>query len=304
MNRNTNDSFSRLNFKQLRCFHTVAIEGSFTRAAQTLNVGQPSITTHVRALENYYGVELFARHGHSVQLTDIGGELLKFTHRIFSLEKESVDLMQAASNRKVGSLKIAAIGPLQVTDIALAFGRLYPDVELSITLGNSQQVLSNLLELKCDVGIRVQAKDDPRFYSIPFSRDEVVILVSRRHRWTGRKIINIEELQDQRMVLREVGSATREAFDDAISAAGVEVRQVLSIGSREAVREAVARGVGIGIALEEERVPDKRIHTLKVANTKIYLNAHVLCLQERRQAPLVDAFLQVAKKATRLSLEQ
>ncbi len=304
MNRNSNDSFSRLNFKQLRCFHAVAVEGSFTRAALALNVGQPSITTHVRALENYYGVELFARHGHSVQLTDIGTDLLEFTRRIFILEGESACLLQAASARKVGRLKVAAIGPLQVTDLALAFGGLYPDVELSITLGNSQDVLSNLLNFKSDVGIRVQIEDDPRFCSIPFSRDEVVIQVSSNHPWSGRNVIDIEELQDQRMVLREVGSATRKAFDDAIDAAGVKVREVLSIGSREAIREAVARGVGIGIALEEERVPDQRIHVLKVANTKIHLNAHVLCLQERRQAPLVDAFLQVAKNATRLPPEQ
>ena len=128
---------SSINFKQLRCFHAVATEGSFTSAAKALGVGQPSITTHVKALEDYYGVELFSRHGHHVEPTELGRSLLGVTQRIFSLETEAIELLTQASGFKIGHLKIGAIGPHQVTQLIVAFGQKYPDVELSISLGNS-----------------------------------------------------------------------------------------------------------------------------------------------------------------------
>ena len=95
----------KVNIKQLRCFHAVAQEGSFTSAARALYVGQPSITTHVRSLERHFGVELFCRHGHNVGLADTGRALLAVTQQIFSLENEVDEVMRAASGLKTKLLK-------------------------------------------------------------------------------------------------------------------------------------------------------------------------------------------------------
>ncbi|MFQ5995131.1 MAG: LysR substrate-binding domain-containing protein [Acidiferrobacterales bacterium] len=284
-----------INFKQLRCFHAVAEEGSFTQAARALSVGQPSITTHVRALESQFGVELFSRHGHSVELTDLGRTLMQITQRIFSLEKEAAELLSAASGLKVGHLKIGVIGPFQVTQMIVAFSRMYPEVELSVSTGNSQEVLNSLLDFRADVAVLAQDEDDSRFFSVPYSRNRVVIIVGADHPWSVRKEIKIRDLSGQRMVLREVGSATRRALETALEQANVNVRKVLEIGSREAVREAVANGVGIGFALEEEFVSSERLRALQITDADIYIHPHVVCLQERRNAPLIQAFLDVVK---------
>ncbi len=282
-----------INFKQLRCFHAVAEKGSFTLAARTLDVGQPSITTHVKALESYFAVELFCRHGHNVELTETGRALLAITRRIFSLEKDAAELLRAASGLTVGHLKIGAIGPFQVTKMIVAFGQRYPEVELSVLLGNTQDVLNHLLNFRVDVGVLPQEQDDVRFFSIPYGRNRLVVLMSRDYPWTARRVIKLEELEGQRMVLRETGSATRRAFEGALAKAKVKVRKVLEIGSREAVCEAVANGIGLGIALEEESLPDERLQVLTVSNADIYIYPHVVCLRERRNAPLIQAFLGV-----------
>lgn len=284
-----------INFKQLRCFHAVAEEGSFTLAARALSVGQPSITTHVRALEDYFGVELFCRHGHSVELTELGRSLLAITRRIFSLETEAIDLMQAASGLKVGHLRIGVIGPFQVTQMIVSFSRRYPAVGLSVSIGNSQEVLGSLLDFRSDVAVLAQDQTDARLFSIPWSRNRLIIVVAADHPWSTRDAIRIEELAGQRMVLREVGSATRRALEGALEKANISVHKVLEIGSRDAVREAVAHGVGIGIALEEEFKPDDRLRALRIANADVYIHPHIVCLQERRNAPLIQAFLGVVK---------
>jgi len=284
-----------LNFKQLRCFHAVATEGSFTLAAKALGVGQPGITTHVKALEDYYAVELFCRHGNHVEPTELGRALLGLTRQIFSHETEAVELLTEAGGFKIGYLKIGAIGPHQVTQLILAFGQAYPDVELSVSLGNSQEIANRVLDFRDDLGIVPHSKEDPRFYSIPYSRNRIVLLVRRDHPWGKREAVSLKELEGQRLILREVGSATRSAFEKQLVAADVSVRRVLAIGSREAVREAVAAGLGIGIALEDESLPHEQLKPLRISDADIFLQSRVVCLQERRHAPLIKAFFDVVE---------
>ncbi len=291
-------STKSINFNRLRCFHGVAMEGSFTQAAKALGISQPSITTHVKSLEDNYGVELFARHGPKIELTELGRTLFFVTQRIFSLEGEAIELLTEASGLKTGHLRIGAIGPSQVTNIVLAFGAKYPEVELSVTLGNSQDVLNRILNFRDDVAILPLEKGDSRFHSIPFSRNRIVILVRLDHHWAERDAIELKDLEGARLVLREVGSATRRVFEEALAAAKVTVKPILAIGSREAVREAVANGLGIGIALEDETLPHEQLKALRIADAEIVLHPHVSCLQERKDAPLIRAFFDLAAEQT------
>ena len=143
---------------------------------------------------------------------------------------------------------------------------------------------------------------DTRFYSLPYSRHRIVLLVRRDHPWGRRRAVKLSELEGERLVLREVGSATRRSFEEALTQAEVGIRPVLAIGSREAVREAVASGLGIGIALEDETPPDRRLRTLPIADADISLHSHVVCLQERRSAPLIKAFFDVVRTLTAKSV--
>ena len=96
---------------QLRSFHTVALHGGFTAAAKVLNIGQPTISSQVKALEERYRVELFHRRGRSVELTETGRRLLALTRRMASLETEAVDMLSAVGGLRSGHLKVSAVGP-------------------------------------------------------------------------------------------------------------------------------------------------------------------------------------------------
>jgi aminoethylphosphonate catabolism LysR family transcriptional regulator len=261
-----------------------------------LRVGQPSITVHVKALEEYFDVELFSRHGHNVELTKLGKTLLNITKRVFTLETEAIELLTAASGFQIGHLSIGAISPHQITSSVMNFGKTYPDVDLSVSLGNSQEIIDRVLDFRDDVGIVPQIEKDPRFLSIAYSSNRVVLLVPKNHEWGKKKSVKLRELSGRRLVLREQGSATRRVFEDALFDNDVSIRRVMSIGSREAVHEAVANGLGIGIALENESRPDDRVAILEVSDVDLFLQPHVICLQERSEAPLIKAFLDLIKK--------
>ena len=93
--------------------------------------------------------------------------------------------------------------------------------------------------------------------------------------------------------MREAGSTTRRAFDQAMREADVRPKVVMEIGSRESIREAVAKGIGMGVVSEAEFIPDPRIKPLPITDAEVYTYAHVVHLKERQNARLVRAFLQV-----------
>jgi LysR family transcriptional regulator, low CO2-responsive transcriptional regulator len=276
---------------QLRSFHAVARAGGFTGGARLLHISQPTVTTQVRFLEETYGIELFYRRGHKVSLTPLGEQLFELAQRIFALEGETIHLLEDSGELKSGHLRVGAVGPFHVTEMLARFNKRFPGLDVSVRVGNSEVVQQELLEYRTDVAVLAQFTDDPRFHSVPYSRHAVVVFVHRGHRFARRGSIRIAELQGEPMILREEGSTTRKALDDALRKAGVVPRIAMEIGSREAIREAVIKGVGVGVVSEIEFVPDPQLRRVRVSDAAMFTHAHVVCLTERREARVVKAFL-------------
>ncbi len=286
---------------QLRSFHAVATEGGFTAAARALNVTQPTITVQVRGLEDYFQVELFHRRGRKVVLTDTGRQLFQLTKRILTLEAEAVDLLNGVGGFHSGHLKVAAVGPYHVTEMLASFNERYPGIRVSVETGNSQQALQALFDFHADIGVLAHIEDDPRILARPFSRHPVVVFVNKKHRFARRKAVRLEELKGERVVLREVGSTTRLAFEAALQRAGVAIEPVMEIGSREAVWMAVQRGIGIGVVSDIEFVPHEDLRTVRLLNAEVFTYAHVVCLAERADSRMIKAFLEVVSGLQRTS---
>jgi LysR family transcriptional regulator, low CO2-responsive transcriptional regulator len=282
---------------QLRSFHAVAVAGSFTRAAERLHVSQPTVTTQVKLLEDHYRIELFNRTGRQVRLTELGERLLQLSRQIFSLESEAVQLLSDTGELRTGHLRVAAVGPHHVTKMLVAFNQRYPGIKVSVSTGNSQEVLDRLLEYRADVGVLAQAFEDERFVSEPSGEHPVVIVTSATHRFARRRSVRLADLQGERLIQREPGSTTRRALDAALRAADVAPDVVMEIGSREIIREAVANNLGIAAVSEVEYVPGPGLHMVRISDAQIRTYAHVVCLAERREMRMVRAFFDTHRVA-------
>ena len=280
-------------YTQLRAFHGVAAQGGFTAAAKVMNVGQPTLTSHVKSLERDFDVELFHPRGRGVVLTEAGRTLFKLTRRIMDLEGDARDLLNALGGFHVGELHVGAVGPYHATEMLSRFSERFPDIKLTVAVGNSREMVDLLLDYSVDVAVLAHVEDDPRIYAMPYSRHPVRVFVPRTHPFAKRKRLSIQELQGQRMVFREKGSTTRLAFERALEEAGVRVATVMEIGSREAVWLAVARGIGIGVVSDIEFIPHPDIKMVEITDAEIYTTAHVVCLCERQDSRLVQAFFDV-----------
>ena len=278
---------------QLRSFHAVAQRLSFTAAARELGVSQPTITTQVKSLEEEFGVELFVRRGRRIELTETGSGLLDITRRLFADEKEAADYLNETRGLRTGHLRVGAVGPYHVTDMLAAFNARHPGLYVSVTVGNSRDTLRDLLDYRTDVAVLAHVDPDPRLVAIPYRRHRVIAFCPADHPFAQRRSIRLRDIESQRLIVREAGSTTRRAFEQAMREASVRPRIVMEIGSRESIREAVAKGIGMGVVSEAEFIPDPRIRPLPIADAEIYTYAHVVHLKERQKARLVHAFLQV-----------
>ncbi len=218
-----------------------------------------------------------------------------FLNRIMSLEAEAAGLLVAAGGFNSGTLKVGAVGPFHAIEMLSAFNERYPGIKLPIRTGNSREMLDLLLDFQIDVAVLAYVEGDDRLLAIPYSRHPVVAFVNHSHPWWERDTVSIEEFRDQPVVLREIGSTTRLAFESALAVAGITVNIVMEIGSREAVWLAVEKGVGIGVVSDIEFIPHPNLRPIAIENADIYTYAHVVCLAERKESRIIRAFLQIAE---------
>ncbi|MEZ5931598.1 MAG: LysR substrate-binding domain-containing protein [Alphaproteobacteria bacterium] len=276
-----------MNHAQIRAFHAVAEEGGFTAAALRLGLTQPAITVQVRALEAHYQVELFHRRARKIRLTPVGEELYQLTRRMMALEQQASDFLEAEGGLESGRLSIAADGPFHILPLIAAVRTELPGLRITVSTGNSSFVRQALLDYEALIGALSDYRPDERFAVLASQRHAVVLMIPKAHPFAGRSSVDIGQLQDVPMVLRERGSTTRRCFEDALETAGVTPKIVLEIGSREAVREAVAANIGLGVIQEPEFGVDPRISKAKIGRAKIIAAEHIICLAERRDSRIL-----------------
>ncbi len=279
---------------QLRAFHTVAREGSFSRAAEALHVTQPAVTLHVQALEETYGLSLFNRARDGATLTGEGAQLFELTTRMFAEEAEIGEFLGGMSALKQGHLNIAADGPHVALDLVAEYRRRHPGIDVRMELGNAHETLDAVMNQRVDAGVLANPPDDDRLHVIEVLRQNMVCVLSKAHPWASRVEISLADLAGQPVILRERGSNTRSILEAALKKQKIEIIPVLELGSREAVREACAHGLGFGFMQEREAAGDDRITGLAIRDLRGTNLVTLVCLKRHARRRTIAAMMDVA----------
>jgi aminoethylphosphonate catabolism LysR family transcriptional regulator len=282
---------------QLRAFHLVAESGSFSAAARQSGLSQPNLSGQVTALEKAYGVHLFDRRGRSVLPTETGRQLHGITTRLFALQDEAQGLLEGEQTLTRGHLRIAADSAHHVVPIMAALKKR-ANLTFALAIDNSAIVLERLLRHEADVAVMAKSVSDPRLHALRLRTDRIVLFMPAGHALAGRRRVPLAALRDQELVLRERGSITREALEQAMAAADIRPSAIVEVQTREGVREAVAAGFGIGAVFESEFGDDRRFRWVAVADADLAVAEYAVCLQERRRVALVRAFMDEAAKVS------
>ena len=283
---------------QLRAFHHVALTGSFSRAAEVLHVTQPAISDQIRKLEEEYDTLLFNRAKRQVTLTWAGQELWDITRRLFDAEDQARQLLSENRALQGGTLRIVADSAAHVLHLLATFRALYPGVRVQVRAGNSRQVMESLHAYDADLGVIGEIPQGEVFDHVRLNATPITAFVATSHPMATRPRLTFADLAGQALVLREPGSKTRTKLEQAAAAAGVTLDAAIEAEGREAVREIVASGAGVGFVSGAEFTPDARLVAIPVEGGDLLMMQEALiCLRERRSGKLVRAFLETARAA-------
>ncbi|SPH18469.1 HTH-type transcriptional activator CmpR [Defluviimonas aquaemixtae] len=288
-----------MRYVQLRAFHHVAVCGGFSRAAEALHLTQPAISDQVRKLEEEYDVLLFNRHKKQVSLTPQGDKLLEITRRLFDNEHQALELLSEQRALRSGTLRVMADSAHHLLHILARFRDRYSGVRVTVRAGNTESVLAALHAYEADIGVLGDVPESRDLEALRLNVTPIVAFAARSHPLAARDALQIQELIALPLVLREKGSKTRRKLEDAAATAGVTLTPVIEAEGREAVREIVASGAGIGFVSEAEFGADARLVQIPLQGAgNLTMEEALVCLRERRGGKLVQAFFEVARDLT------
>ena len=236
-----------LDLHKLRLFAAVAEHEHYSRAAEELGISQPALTVHVRDLERHFGTPLFERVGRGVRLTDAGRLVRGYARQILALSVELDEAVDDLRGLRTGQLRLGASttpGEYLLPAILGAFRGRYPGVGVALEIANTRRVADRLRHGELHLALLGEPLSDPDLELEPCIEDELVLIVPPGHRWAGREI-GAQRLVGEPFVAREPGSATRDVVEQALAAVGVPMEVGLELGGTEAVKGAVAAGLGV-----------------------------------------------------------
>lgn len=242
-----------MTLEQLRVFTTVAEYLHMTRAAERLHMTQSAVSASVAALEGSCGLPLFHRVGRRIELTAAGAGFLPEARAILARVEAAETVLADLSGLKRGHLALWAsqtIANYWLGPLLYQFRRLYPEITLSVAVGNTAQVATAVLEGEADLGFVEGDVGAALLAHSALPGDQLVLVAPAGHPWRTRERITPQELAQQPFVLREGGSGTRQVFEDALRKAGVspeKLEVVLELPSNEAVISAVIAGAGLTV---------------------------------------------------------
>ncbi|WP_269932828.1 LysR substrate-binding domain-containing protein [Aminobacter sp. HY435] len=284
-----------MRYVQLRAFHFVAICGGFSRAAETLFLTQPAISDQVRKLEEEYDVLLFNRHKKQVTPTAAGQQLLEITRRMFDTEQQALELLSESRALRSGTLRIVADAAHHLLHILGQFRQKYPGIQVSVRAGNTETVISSLYSYEADIGVLGEIPTGRDFEVVNLNSTPIVAFVSTDHPLASARSLSLHELSLLPLVMRERGSKTRAKLEDLAVKEGFEFKPAIEAEGREAVREIVASGAGVGFVSAAEFGQDARLVQIPIAAPEMLMDEALICLKERSGGKLVRVFLDIAR---------
>jgi DNA-binding transcriptional LysR family regulator len=280
----------------LLVFHEVAKRRSFSKAAEELFISQPAVTKHIKELERKVGMGLIQRRRGGFALTEAGKILFKYTHKISSHLMDIENLLEDLKKDHQGILKIGTTESYSkglMPKLLSGFQTSFPLMKIALDVGNSEEIEKSLLVYKNDLVLIAVTKKSPRCESIPFLKEELVLIVSPNHPLVKRKTVSLKGLGRYPLIIRAKGSTTRRIILQAFKEVGIHPSLLIEAGSSEFIKQWVSEGKGVSIIVkrtvedEEKRGIIKTIPLLE----KLYLQVAFLYLREEKSNPAIKTFV-------------
>lgn len=286
----------RPSLHQLRVFETVARLRSFTGAARELHLTQPTVSVQMRDLAQAVGLPLFEQQGRRILLTPAGEALLATTRSMFDAWAAFEMNIGELQGARRGTLRLAAVTTAEyfVPELLAPFAEAHPGVDVKLAVENRDTVVKRLENDLDDLAVMMMPPQHLALSVQPFLENPLVALAPRRHPLASRKRVTLAAFATQPLLVREKGSGTRMASEQFFAEHRLTPNVRMELGSNEAIKHAVAAGLGCAILSQHSvgRAPERDgLAVLNVEHLPIRRAWYLVRRESRVVSPVARAFL-------------
>ena len=280
-----------MSYSQLKAFHSVALHGGFSRASEKVFLTQPALSEHVRRLEQDHDILLFRREKKRVYLTDAGNRLFGLTKRLFEIDGQINEFLSDSRSAIEGELRIIVDSASHISEILGRFQTAYPNVFVSMRSSNTEDMITQLRAYNTEIAIAGSIDASNDLVQIDLGSSPIIVIAANGYLPTQQQTISFTELAKLPIVFREQGSKTRQLLEREASRRNIRLTPTMEVEGREAMRDIVASGAGIGFISQAEFGNDNRLTGLSIDDAELQMQESLLYLAQRSDLRIIRTFV-------------
>ncbi len=289
-----------MDFRQLESFIAIAKFKSFSKAANYLYLTQPTISSHILNLEKELNTILINRSNKKISLTKAGEIFYDYAINIINLRETARFKLGEFKGKIIGNVEIASSTiPEQyiIPELISEFGKIYPDVTFTVLHYDSAQVVKGILNGDVDFGIVGAKINQKQLKYVELTSDELVLVTPYTEDYLNQDVyINLEDLLNEKFILREQGSGTRNIIEQAFKEHNVDIKQLQTIAyveNTESIKQCIRKSLGVSI-LSKRAIEDEVKYNLlsykKIKNINLNRKFYFVYHSQRSPSPLEIEF--------------
>lgn len=289
-----------MEIRKLDAFCKVVELKSFTRAAEAMLLSQPTVSEHIRSLEQELDQKLLDRLGREVEPTPVGRLLYKYARKILQTQNDAVQAIEQYGGKLIGRLIIGCStipGTYILPGLIGRFRLEHPSIKATLRITSSRIIAEKVVAGEYELGVVGVRWNESRLNWTAIFSDELTLTVHPDHSWALRKAILLKDIGKEPFIMREPDSGTRKVFARILEKNGLKessLQEVAEIGSTAAIKEAVKAGIGISILSRRAVIDDVkcgRLVAVSVKDHKLQRPFYLIQRKNRALSPVASVFL-------------
>jgi DNA-binding transcriptional LysR family regulator len=296
-----------MNINQLRCFHAVVRTGTFSKAADELHVSEPAVFVQVRSLERFVGFKLLEKFKREQMPTEIGKMLDDYAERIFVLVEEAMNTIEGLRDLKAGCLRLGAtraVCQYLMPPVVSLFQDEYPLIKVHLDEGGSEELLRGVLRHGYEIAIIARMNYPDEVNAVPFTKDEVLLVVSPVSKLLRKGKISLQELAEEPVVCASSGTAIRTAIEKAFEKKGLKPQAVIEAPNIEFIKHLVKQDRGysfLSSVCVRDEIRRGELATMPLDDDSFSLYVDMIHLKGKVLSPIASTFLSFLQARRNLS---
>ncbi len=286
---------------QLHIFVSVVEHKSFSKASKAIHLSQPTVSSHIKELEDHFQCRLLDRMGKTTEPTKAGKILLQYSKKLLTLRDQAESALHDFLGQIKGELFIGGStipSAYIIPGLIGPFMNQFEDISIKLTAGDTMQIIKDIKDGMLEIGIVGAKINDPQIIQKKLIKDEMKLIVPAGHRWAKKTAIHCSKLSEEKLITREKGSGTWASILKGMDASKFDSKELnthITMGNTMSVIQGILNHIGISIlstiAVKDD-IENGRLAALSVTGLDLTRHFYLTLSKKRMPSPVCSKFIE------------